>query len=78
MAGRQPEQLGAGRETGEGGKLWEFLLEGLLAFSFSAWHSSGVMMAQDLFLAWNTGGETEERQLGHLRVGMTVLGDGGG
>lgn len=31
------------------------------------------MMAQDLFLAWNTGGETEERQLRHLGVGMVVM-----
>lgn len=31
-------------------------------------------MAQDLFLAWDTGGETEERQLRHLRMGMTMMG----
>lgn len=66
-------ELGAGRESGEGGWLWEYLLEGLLAFSLSAWQSSGVMMAQDFFLAWNTGGETEERQLRHLSVGMMMM-----
>lgn len=35
------------------------------------------MMAQELFLASHTGGETEERQLRHLRMRMMMMGGRG-